>query len=356
MSKPYVAIMAGGVGSRFWPASRESRPKQFLDILGTGRSLIQQTYDRFTALTAPERILVVTNGSYRAQVAEQLPDVPAGNILCEPSRNNTAPSVAYTALHLRARDPEATVVIAPSDHVILKGEAFLAAVDAAVGFAERRHGLVTLGIEPTRADTGYGYIQYDRHAAEGNVHAVRAFREKPDGATAQAYLDEGGYVWNAGIFVWRVADILAAFEEHSPQILRTLTAGDDCIGTEREEGFLAAQYPLTEKISVDYAIMERADNVYTIPADIGWSDLGTWGSLHAYAPKDQAENVVHGRNTVVVDASNNLIRTSDGKLVVVRGLRDYIVVDEADVLMIYPKSQEQEIKQLTQSLQDPKYL
>ena len=356
MSKPYVAIMAGGVGSRFWPASRESRPKQFLDILGTGRSLIQQTYDRFTAITPPDRIYVVTNTSYRDQVAEQLPDIPTGNILCEPSRNNTAPSVAYTALHIQARDPDATLVIAPSDHVILKSEAFLEAVGAAVGFAERRHGLVTLGIEPTRADTGYGYIQYERPAAEGDVHAVRAFREKPDADTAQAYLDEGGYVWNAGIFVWRVGDILAAFQEHSPQILETLTVGDRCIGTDREADYLAEHYPKTEKISVDYAIMERADNVYTIPVDIGWSDLGTWGSLHAYAPKDTSENVVHGRNTVVMDASGNLIRTSDGKLVVVRGLRDYIVVDEDDVLMIYPKAQEQEIKQLTQSLQDPKYL
>ena len=356
MSQPYVAIMAGGVGSRFWPASRESRPKQFLDILGTGRSLIQQTYDRFAEITAPDRIYVVTNTSYRALVGEQLPDLPAANVLCEPSSNNTPPSVAYTALHLQTRDPDATLVIAPSDHVILKKGAFLRAVGDAVGFAERRHGLVTLGIEPTRPDTGYGYIQYDKTATDGTVHAVQAFREKPDAETAQRYLDAGGYVWNAGIFVWRVADILAAFRAHSPSILETLTAGDACIGTEREANFLAEYYPKTEKISVDYAIMERADNVYTIPVDIGWSDLGTWGSLHAYAPKDTAENVVHGRNTVVVDASGNLIRTADGKLVVVRGLRDYIVVDEDDVLMIYPKAQEQEIKQLTQSLQDQKYL
>ena len=348
--------MAGGVGSRFWPASRESRPKQFLDILGTGVSLIRQTYARFARITAPERILVVTNAAYRGLVAEQLPELPAGNILCEPSRNNTAPSVAYTALHVEARDPEASLVIAPSDHVILLEDAFVAAIETAVGFAERRHGLVTLGIEPTRPDTGYGYIEYDAEPAAAGVHAVRAFREKPDRATAEAYLDAGGYVWNAGIFVWRVRDILEAFREHSPQIYETLTARRDCFGTDREDGFIAEAYPRTESISVDYAIMERAGNVYTIPCEIGWSDLGTWGSLHAFATKDERANVVHGDNTVVVDASNNLIRTHDGKLVVIRGLEDFIVVDEEDVLMVYPKSKEQEIKQLTQSLGNANFL
>ncbi len=355
MQQPYVAIMAGGVGSRFWPASRESRPKQFLDILGTGQSLIQQTYARFTKVTPPDRILVVTNEAYRELVHQHLPELPVRNILCEPSRNNTAPSVAYTALHVEARDPDATLVIAPSDHVILKEDAFVEAVQTGLSFAERHHGLVTLGIEPTRPDTGYGYIQYAEAAAAEGVHKVRAFREKPDLPTAEAYLADGGYVWNAGIFIWRVADILAAFERHSPQIYGTLCAQRDCFGTDREAAFIGEAYPTTEKISVDYAIMERADNVYTIPCDIGWSDLGTWGSLHVYADKDDRANVVHGANTIVVDASNNLIRTNDGKLVVIRGLEDYIVVDEEDVLMIYPKSQEQEIKALTQSLQDVRF-
>ena len=356
MKQPYVAIMAGGIGSRFWPSSRESRPKQFLDILGTGRSLIQQTYDRFAKITHPDRILVVTNEAYRTLVQEQLPDIPAGNILCEPSRNNTAPSVAYTALHVEARDPDASLVIAPSDHVILKEAAFLEAVQTGLGFAERRHGLVTLGISPTRPDTGYGYIQYASDEAADGVHQVSAFREKPDEATAMAYLDEGGYVWNAGIFIWTVRDILLAFEKHSPQIFDILSAGRGSFGTAEEGAFVGEHYPNTEKISVDYAIMERADNVYTIPCDIGWSDLGTWGSLHAYADKDDQANVVHGGNTHVIDSSNNLIRTNDAKLVVVRGLRDFIIVDEEDVLMIYPKSQEQEIKQLTQSLGDPKFM
>ena len=352
MTQPYVAIMAGGIGSRFWPASRESRPKQFLDILGTGRSLIRHTYERFARITEPGRILVVTNAAYRALVREHLPELPAANVLCEPSRNNTAPSVAYTALHIRARDPEATVVIAPSDHVIHKEEAFLTAVQVGCAFADRTGGLVTLGIDPSRPDTGYGYIKYRREEAASGVYPVTAFREKPDADTAEAYLREGGYVWNAGIFIWRVDAVLAAFAEHAPQIYETLDAGREAFGTDREDAFVAEAYPRTDKISVDYAIMERADNVYTIPADIGWSDLGTWASLHAYAEKDDEANVVQGGKTVVIDAKNNLIRTDDAKLVVIRGLEDYIVVDEADVLMIYPKAQEQEIKALTQSLGD----
>ena len=356
MSQTYVAIMAGGVGSRFWPASREARPKQFLDILGTGRSLLQQTYERFLGIAPPERIVVVTNDRYRDQVAAQLPDLRAGNILCEPSRNNTAPSVAYTALYVRALDPEATLVVAPSDHVILREAEFLEAVREGAAFAKTHHGLVTLGIEPTRPDTGYGYIEYAATATEGRVHAVAAFREKPDAETAEGDLARGGFVWNAGIFIWTVADVLEAYRRHSPQILEVLTAEADCYGTSRQEGFIAEAYPQTERISVDYAILERARNVYTIPVDIGWSDLGTWGSLHAFARKDDRENVINGANTVVLDASGNMIHTSDGKLVVIRGLRDYIVVDEDDVLMIYPKDQEQEIKKLTQDLSDERFL
>lgn len=356
MTSPYVAIMAGGIGSRFWPASRETRPKQFLDILGSGRSLIRHTYERFTRITTPDRILVVTNDAYRTLVKEHLPELPEGNILCEPSRNNTAPSVAYTAFHIAARDPDATFVVAPSDHVIHKEESFLTAIQVGCDFAARSGGLVTLGIEPTRPDTGYGYIKHAGAEAAAGVFPVEAFREKPDEETAARYLSEGGYVWNAGIFIWRADAVLDAFARHAPQIYETLAAGQGQYATPGEQAFIAEAYPRTDKISVDYAIMERADNAYTIPADIGWSDLGTWGSLHAYAEKDERANVVQGANTVVVDADNNLIRTNDAKLVVIRGLEDYIVVDEEDVLMIYPKREEQAIKQLTQSLQDPNFL
>ncbi len=355
-TKPYVAIMAGGIGSRFWPASRESRPKQFLDILGTGKSLLQLTYERFARITDAERILIVTNNAYRDQVQEQLPELPTANVLCEPSRNNTAPCVAYTAFRIEALDPEAAMIIAPSDHVILKEDSFLTAVQIGVDFISRQDALVTLGIEPTRADTGYGYIKYAAAETQAGVHKVEAFREKPNSATAQEYLKEGGYVWNAGIFIWRAKDILAAFAEHAEQIYSTLAPGRGKFATSDEQSFIDVAYPQTEAISVDYAIMERAGNVYTIPADIGWSDLGTWGSLHAFAGKDDRSNVVQGGNTVMLDSSNNLVRTNDGKLVVIRGLEDFIVVDEEDVLMIYPKSQEQEIKQLTKDLQDARYL
>ena len=356
MQKPYVAIMAGGIGSRFWPASRTALPKQFLDILGTGRSLIRDTFDRFLPLTDADRVLILTNEQYRGLVAEHLPELPPENILCEPSRNNTAPAVAYAAFHVEARDPGATLIVAPSDHVILKAQAFRDALTEACGFAERQGALLTLGITPTRPDTGYGYIQYATAPAQGRVHAVERFREKPDRPTAERYLDSGDYLWNAGIFVWTVRDILAAFERHSPQIHQTLAAGRGRFDAgEAERAFLAEAYPRTEKISVDYAILERADNVYTIPIDIGWSDLGTWGSLHAYAPKDERANVVQGENTVVLDASNNLIRTNDGKLVVIRGLEDFIVIDEEDVLLIYPKREEQAIKELTGKLVDKQY-
>ena len=356
MSNLYIAIMAGGVGSRFWPASRESRPKQFLDILGTGKSLLQITFERFTQLTDADKILVVTNQSYRDLVNHQLPEIPVGNILCEPSRNNTAPSVAYTALHVEARDPDASLIIAPSDHVILHEAAFYTAVRQGLDFIRKQSALVTLGISPTRPDTGYGYIQFDESAAAPGVHAVRSFREKPDKAPAESYLASGQFVWNAGIFIWKIKDILAAFEQHSSQIFETLSKGRSVFAKAGEDQFLAEYYPQTEKISVDYAIMERASNVYTIPADIGWSDLGTWASLHDFSQKDDGHNVVLGSNTVLLDSNNNLIRTSDGKLVVIRGLRNFIVVDEEDVLMIYPKDQEQEIKKLTESLENPSFL
>lgn len=348
--------MAGGVGSRFWPASRENRPKQFLDIIGTGKSLLRETYERFLRITDNDRILIVTNATYKALVSEHLPELPLENILCEPSRNNTAPCIAYTAFRVEAIDPEAPIIIAPSDHVIQKSDSFLTAIQIGVDFVSKRDALVTLGIEPTRPDTGYGYIQFSLDEASAGVYPVTAFREKPDSQTAQQYLDEGGYVWNAGIFIWKAKDILSAFGKHAPQIFETLVEGKGKYANKGEQAFIDEAYPKTESISVDYAIMERADNVFTIPADIGWSDLGTWGSLHAFSTKDNKENVVQGENTIILDSNNNLIRTNDGKLVVIRGLENFIVVDEEDVLMIYPKDQEQEIKALTKDLKNPRFL
>ena len=356
MKHPYVAIMAGGIGSRFWPASRESRPKQFLDILGTGRSLLQQTFDRFTKITSSDRILIVTNAGYREQILEQLPTLKPNNILCEPSRNNTAPCVAYTAFRIDAMEKGAPMIIAPSDHVIEKENAFLTACQIGINYAQQSGGLVTLGIQPSRPDTGYGYIKYDSNEVSAGVYKVSDFKEKPDLDTARGYLEEGGYVWNAGIFIWTASSILNAFAKHASQIHKTLAEGVHLYNTSAEQTFINTAYPQTDKISVDYAIMERAENVFTIPVEIGWSDLGTWGSLHSFADSDEKNNVVQGKNTVILDSSNNLIRTNDGKLVVIRGLENFIVVDEEDVLMIFPKDQEQEIKALRNSLDNKDYL
>jgi len=356
MKKPFIAIMAGGIGSRFWPASRESRPKQFLDIIGSGKSLLQQTFDRFTKITSVERILIVTNEAYRDQILEQLPTLKPNNVLCEPSRNNTAPCVAYTAFRVDAMEKGAPIIIAPSDHVIEKEEAFLTACQKGVQFAQQAQGLVTLGIQPTRPDTGYGYIQYLKDEVTAGVYPVSAFKEKPAINTAKKYLKEGGYVWNAGIFIWTSTAILKAFEEHANQIHKILAKGINLYNSKDEQKFINEAYPKTDKISVDYAIMERANNVYTIPVDIGWSDLGTWASLHAFAKKDEKDNVIQGENTIIVDSANNLIRTNDGKLVVIRGLENFIVVDEDDVLMIYPKSEEQEIKALRNSIKQDRFV
>ena len=350
----YIAIMAGGVGSRFWPSSRESLPKQFLDILGVGKSLIRLTYERFTSLVPPERILVVTNKIYKDLVAEHIPEIPTANIITEPSRNNTAPCVAYTALRLEAMNPEATFVIAPSDHVILKEKKFLGKIEQALDHASTHEAIVTLGIQPTRPDTGYGYIESS--GGTGDLQKVASFREKPDTATAQKYLDEGGYYWNAGIFVWSVKTILNSFQKNAGEILEILSKDKSKYNTAEEQDYIDEVYPLTPSISVDYAILEKATNVSTIPADIGWSDLGTWNALHAYMDKDEQGSVVIGDNTMLVNSGNCIVKSDAKKLVVIKDLKDYIIIDESDVLLVYPKSQEQEIKAMRKSITQKEYL
>jgi len=340
----YVAIMAGGVGSRFWPASREERPKQFLDILGVGKSLIRLTFERFLKLCPAEHIFIVTNKQYAGLVKEHLPELGDNQILTEPSRNNTAPCIAYTAFKLRALDPQANLVVAPSDHVILKEEAFIDTLQKGLAFTAREDALLTLGIQPTRPDTGYGYIEVGQEPSGEGPRPVSAFREKPDRATAEEYLAKGNYYWNAGIFVWRVESLLRAFERHAGEIHRILGEGANRYNTPGEQAFIDQAYPTTPSISVDYAIMEKADNVYTIPSDFGWSDLGTWASLYAESPKNEDGNVLQGNRIHTVDAKDSLLRAPADKLLVVGGLEDYIVVDEGDVLLIWPKSREQEIK------------
>lgn len=342
--------MAGGVGSRFWPASRESRPKQFLDILGVGKSLLRLTFERFLKLCPAERIFIVTNEAYYGLVKEQLPELTDNQILCEPSRNNTGPCVAYTAFKLHSLDPEANFVVAPSDHVILKEDVFIEKLRQALAFTAANDAIVTLGITPTRPDTGYGYVHFSSEHREG-VHKVLRFTEKPPLEQARVFVESGEYLWNAGIFIWRARTILQAFEQYSPDIHRILAQGRYYYNTIEEQEFINLNYPHTPSISVDYAILEKSPNVHTIPADIGWSDLGTWASLHAEGRQDESGNVVQGEKVILREVSDSLIRLPAGKLAVIRGLKDFIVVDEGDVLLIWPKSEEQGIKMVTKEVE-----
>lgn len=346
----YITIMAGGVGSRFWPASTEDTPKQFLDILGVGKSLIRLTFERFLNLVPAERILIVTNKKYKKITQEHLPELPEENILCEPSRNNTAPCVAYTALRLQAMNPDAVFVTAPSDHVILKEEDFLDRIKEAFDFVGQNDAIVTLGIQPTRPDTGYGYIQMADGGSPQGVNKVASFREKPNRTTAVEYLDSGDYLWNAGIFVWKASNLLLSFDKNEPEITKVLSQDLSKYNSPDEQEYIDKVYPDTPRISVDYAILERADNVYTIPSDIGWSDLGTWNSLHAYLDKDENDTVTLGAKTHLINTKDSIIRTDSDKVVVIKGLDNYIVVDEPGALLIYPKSDEQEIKQVVKDL------
>lgn len=342
----YVAIMAGGVGSRFWPGSREARPKQFLDMLGVGKSLLRLTFERFLPLCPASNIFIVTNAAYRELIKQQIPELTDNQILCEPSRNNTGPCVAYTAFKLAALDPQANFVIAPSDHIVLKEQAFLEKIQRALDFASANEALVTLGITPSRPDTGYGYIQMEKEAAPG-IFKVRRFTEKPDLDTAKQFVASGEYLWNAGIFIWNVRSILAAFENLQPDIFQILHKGISKYNTTEEQAFIDEFYPSTPNISVDFAIMEKAANVFTVPAEFGWSDLGTWASLHEECPKDERGNVLQSDPVLALNVENCLVRTPRGKLVVLKDLSDYIIVDEGDVLLVFPKSKEQEIRQVT---------
>lgn len=358
----YIVIMAGGVGSRFWPSSRSHFPKQFLDVLGIGKSLLQMTFERFLSIVPAERILVVTNADYSDLVQAQLPQLPAENILGEPSRNNTAPCIAYAALRIQKLDPNASFVVAPSDHLIVKEAEFLQKIQTALDIATQQDALLTLGIQPTRPDTGYGYIHYAAETQAG-AHRVHRFVEKPHLENAQRFVASGDYLWNAGIFIWNVKAILNAFQTLAPDIYTILSQGVELLGTSAEAAFLKQYYPTTPNISVDYAILEKAENVFTLPADIGWSDLGTWASLYEHLPQDAQGNAITNGGAadrvLCLDSANNLIRASKDKIVIVKDLENYIVVDEKDVLLIYPKQKEQEIKPLVQLVEKqfgPDYL
>lgn len=340
----YVAIMAGGIGSRFWPMSRTNYPKQFLDILNTGRTLIQQTYDRFAKFIPAENIYVVTADIYEDIVIKQLPELAPENILCEPSRKNTAPCIAYIAYKLQSLNPNANLICAPADHLILEDDAFKKVCTDALHFTAHIKALVTLGIKPNVPNTGYGYIQYDQHPVSDNVFKVKTFTEKPDRELAKTFVASGDFLWNAGIFVWQVKNIIKAFEKYLPEMTEVFDAEKAHFNTKKEKDAIARIYPQCVNISIDYGVMEKADNVFIIPASFGWSDLGTWASAYETLEKDYLGNAVAGNNVVVIDATHNMIHADNKKLVLLQGLDDFVVVDTRDVLLICKKDKEQEIK------------
>ena len=350
----YALIMAGGVGSRFWPASREVLPKQFLDMMGVGKSLLRLTYERFLDSCPAENVYVLTHEKYFDLVLEHLPELKPHQVITEPSRNNTAPCIAYASFKLRELDPEAVLVVSPADHVILKPQVFTEVITAATSYAAENPGIVTIGITPSRPDTGYGYIRMGTVESPGKhpIIRVEAFTEKPDHDRALAYLHSGNYVWNAGLFVFRAAFMQSTFQTLAPEIYRHLSPEVIPYNTLGEADAIKENYPLTPSISVDYAIMEKCASTFTIPADFGWSDLGTWASLFAERVKSVYNNVIDSEMLDLEEVHNCLIRVPEGKLGVIRGLEDFLVIDEHDVLLIYPKDREQEIKAVTLRLKE----
>ena len=354
----YCVIMCGGIGSRFWPYSRTDMPKQFLDFFGTGRSLLQMSYDRILPLVNPENILVVTNRRYVDLVCEQLPEIPRERILLEPDRRNTAPCIAWAAYHIAAIDPEASMIVTPSDHLITREHIFEACVARGFDFVEHHDALLTLGITPTRPETGYGYIQIGRELEPGLLK-VKTFTEKPNKELAQVFLDTGEFFWNAGIFLWTVNSIKQALHRHAPDLACVFDRGEAYFGTPKEEEFIEENFAGCPSISIDFAVMEKADNVYVECVNFGWSDLGTWGSLYDNSRKDEDDNVTLAANVMTYESTGNIIMGPEGKLVVTAGIHDYIVADAGDVLLICPKSDEQHIKVMLTDVQlrhDDKYL
>ena len=341
----YVAIMAGGIGSRFWPMSRTELPKQFLDILNTGKTLIQSTFDRFSKFIPIENIYVVTSENYRAIVTEQLPFLRAENILCEPSRKNTAPCIAYISYKLAQINSEANLICAPADHIITDEDSFEAICLDALKFTANIKALLTLGVKPTNPNTGYGYIQYEQLAVSNNVYKVKTFTEKPDRDLAKTFVASGDFLWNAGIFVWQIKNIIKAFELLLPEIHEMFDAEKEYFNTEKEKESIERIYPQCVNISIDYGIMEKADNVYVIPSSFGWSDLGTWASAYETLEKDYLDNAVAGNNVIIIDATKNMVHADNKKLILLQGLEDFIIVDTKDVLLICKKDKEQEIKE-----------
>ncbi len=341
----YCVIMCGGIGSRFWPYSRTSLPKQFIDFLGVGRSLLQMSYDRILPIVPKENIVIVTNAAYAPLVKKQLPEISDKNILLEPARRNTAPCIAWAAYHIGAIDPEASMIVTPSDHLITRENEFESSVIRGFEFVESHDALLTLGISPTRPETGYGYIQVGEEVGKG-MNKVKTFTEKPDRELAKVFLESGEFFWNSGIFLWSVKAIKDAFHEHASEIVVHFDEGNTVFGTDGEAEYIAVDFPACPSISIDFAVMEKARNVYVETVNFGWNDLGTWSALYDMSPKNRDANVTQNCNVLAYNSTGNIFAVRGEKLVVVNGLKDYIVSDAGDVLLICPKSEEQRIKQM----------
>jgi len=341
----YAVIMAGGVGSRFWPVSTSKFPKQFHDMLGVGDSLLQKTFKRLSKIVPYENILILTNEEYVDLVQEQLPDLDIEKIIAEPAMRNTAPCILLAAMKIKKMNRDGVMLVAPSDHWIKEEEAFEQDISNAFKAASEKEILITLGIKPTYPNTGFGYIKYEQ--AEGHeLNKVEKFTEKPSLRNAKKFLEEGNYVWNAGIFIWKASYIVDSFKEHSSEMFNLFNKGVEILNTSKEKEFVEDSYPEAQNISIDYAILEKSDQVYVIPANFDWNDLGTWGALYDELAKDEQNNAIVGAQLIPLDAKDNMIYTHNQKVVVIDGLQDYIVVDEEKVLIIVPKEKEQEIKQI----------
>ncbi len=340
--------MAGGVGSRFWPMSTPEKPKQFIDVLGTGRTLLQLTADRFSGICPPENVWVVTAEKYRDIVKEQLPEISDDHILLEPCMRNTAPCIAYVSWKIKKRYPEANLVVSASDHIVTDVEEFVRVIRKGLEFTGSEDRILTLGMKPTRPETGYGYIKMEREAlGEGEIRKVEGFKEKPDRMTAEKYLQEGGYTWNSGIFLWSVSTVEKAFRSYQPKMSALFDSLEDYFYTEKEREIIGQKFPDCEKISVDYAIMEHAQNIYVFPADFGWSDLGTWGSLYELSGKDKEGNAIIGERVKMVECRDCIVHLSGEHQIVLQGLEGYIVAEQNGVILICRKEEEQRIKEFS---------
>lgn len=346
-NRNHLVIMAGGIGSRFWPMSTDERPKQFIDVLGVGRSLLQLTMDRFEGVIEKENIWVVTNKKYADVVREQLPEMPTDHVLCEPCRRNTAPCIAYVSWRIKSQDPKANVVVTPSDHIVTNVEEFRRVIKQCLEFTEDSDAIVTLGMKPTRPETGYGYIQADLSMSSmrnKEIFRVDSFKEKPNLETATEYIKDKSYFWNAGIFIWNVSTIVNAFRVFQPVLSKIFESMLPIYGTDKEQEMIDKRYPECQNISVDYAIMEEVEEIFVCPADFGWSDLGTWGSLLMQTKHDLYGNSVIGENVQLYETHNCIIHTMQNSKVVIQGLDGYIVAEQDGKLLICKLSEEQRIK------------